>query len=233
MPSARALIYSHFAPVFVRTLFIICSRPLRVIFTRLLCSPQYIFFLCALSGNLYVLSSLLANRNLVKSLNTIARYLYSLESRAITSCAHAPVWLCARVCPRYVCARLPLCLCARALARPPVCAFAPCVAVCACLLPVCARLPPVWLCARARYLYVRVCLLLCVCVRLPLCVRVCLLLFVRACLPLCVCDCLPLCVCARTCPCMCMCMWGGLLAPMYVCVFTPFVCGTCSKYFVF
>ena len=99
MPSARALIYSHFAPVFVRTLFIICSRPLRVIFTRLLCSPQYIFFLCALSDNLYVLSSLLVNRNLVKSRNTIARYLYSLESRAITSCAHASHSFHLLICP--------------------------------------------------------------------------------------------------------------------------------------
>ena len=190
MPSARALIYSHFAPVFVSTLFIIWSRPLRVIFTRLLCSPQsrYVFsfsvpcraiYMCSLA---YLLTVILWN--LATPLRTI----------------FIP-WNLVRLLP----ALTPLCGCVRAFA-PGMCAFAPCVAACACLLPVCARLPPVWLCARARYLYVRVCLLLCVCVRLPLCVRVCLLLFVRACLPLCVCDCLPLCVCARTCPCMCM--WG-------------------------
>ena len=161
-----------------------------------------IFFLCALSGNLYVLSSLLANRNLVKSRNTIAHYLYSLESRAITSCAHAPVWLCARVCPRYVCARLPLCVCARAC-------------------PLCVRLPPVWLRALACSLYVRVCPL-CGCVRaLATCMCAFACSYVCACACPCVCAFACSCLCARACPCVCAiafpCVCARGLVPVCVC----------------
>ena len=201
----------------------ICKHPFHYLiasFTRYFHAPLMfspialcIFFLCALSGNLYVLSSLLANRNLVKSRNTIAHYLYSLESRAITSCAHAPVWLCARVCPRYVCARLPLCVCARAC-------------------PLCVRLPPVWLRALACSLYVRVCPL-CGCVRaLATCMCAFACSYVCACACHCVCAFACSCLCARACPCVCAiafpCVCARGLVPVCVCggggLACPYVC---------
>jgi len=128
-------------------------------------------------------------------------------------------WNLVRLLP----ALTPLCGCVRAFA-PGMCAHAcRCVCVRARLpAPLCVRLPPVWLCALACSLYVRVCPL-CGCVRaLATCMCAFACSYVCACACPCVCAFACSCLCARACPCVCAiafpCVCARGLVPVCVCV---------------